>query len=120
MSNQYVDEQIKMMKIEMEQLAKNISDLQRNQEDLVQTMSNNNVKAESKKEVFSEIGAIIHFDNKFELKINKESASCLEDMNFQNDDYVDVVDIYGITCSINLNKIVLIAFPSYVALRGGE
>lgn len=40
MSNQYVDEQVKMMKIEMEQLAKSISDLQRNQEALGQTMSN--------------------------------------------------------------------------------
>ncbi|PEQ68955.1 hypothetical protein [Bacillus cereus] len=50
MSNQYVDEQVKMMKIEMEQLAKNISDLQRSQETLGHTMSNMSERIDRLKE----------------------------------------------------------------------
>ncbi|KAA0784303.1 hypothetical protein [Bacillus sp. BB56-3] len=71
-------------------------------------MNNKIVDSDSNKEVSSDVRALIYFDNGLELGINGESASCLEDMNYPMDDFVDVVDMNGVTCSINTDKIVLI------------
>ncbi|KAB2456638.1 hypothetical protein F8161_24330 [Bacillus cereus] len=67
MGNQYLDEKIKMLNLEMEQLAKNVSDLQRNNDGLVQTVS---VMSES---IDGLKRAINHLNSLLDLKVTKGS-----------------------------------------------
>ncbi|PGY43427.1 hypothetical protein COE06_06720 [Bacillus cereus] len=67
MDNQFLDERIKILNLEMEQLAKNVSDLQRNNDGLVQTV---NVMSES---IDGLKRAINHLNSLLDLKVTKGS-----------------------------------------------